>query len=414
MASVWQHQAAMPTRPKRSDTVNGATAAGVVAARPQLMRAMNEQMLLEQVRAASPISRADLARLSGLSKPTVAVALANLEHDGLVRVAGQRTGVRGPAALLYEVRPEAGYVLGLDVGREYLRGALADLTGAVRAKASHRAHSASAHSRVTELQSLADDLTATAAITRARVTQVVIGSPGVYDPGRGALTMARNLPGWERPETIAELRRAFGRSTVVENDVDLAALAERDHGHGRNVDTFAFVSVGTGVGMGLVLGGRLFRGAHGAAGEIAYLPIGDGVDLVEARRRGTFEAAASASGIVRAARQAGMRAGGLSARRVFAAAAEGDARAIQVVRAEAELIAKALGSVIAVIDPELVVLGGGVGRAPGFAGAVAEALEPIAAIVPEIRVSALADDAVVEGCLAAGLELAWATVMARP
>jgi len=414
MASIWQHQAAMPTPPKRSEAVNGANASGVVAARPQLMRAMNEQMLLQQVRGAGPISRADLARVSGLSKPTVAVALANLEHDGLVRVAGQRTGVRGPAALLYEVRPEAGYVLGLDVGREFLRGALADLTGAIRAKASHRAHSPSAHSRVTELQSLADDLTATAGITRTRVTQVVIGSPGVYDPGRGALTMARNLPGWERPETIAELRRAFGRTTVVENDVDLAALAERDHGHGRNVDTFAFVSVGTGVGMGLVLGGRLFRGAHGAAGEIAYLPIGDGADPVEARRRGTFEAAASASGVVRAARQAGMRAGGLSARKVFAAAAEGDARAMKVVRAEAELIAKALGSVIAVIDPELVVLGGGVGRAPGFAGAVAEALEPIAAIVPEIRVSALADDAVVEGCLAAGLELAWATVMARP
>src|SRR5271165_1379679 len=128
MASIWQHQAAMPTPPKRSEAVNGANASGVVAARPQLMRAMNEQMLLQQVRAAGPISRADLARVSGLSKPTVAVALANLEHDGLVRVAGPRTGVRGPAALLYEVRPEAGYVLGLDVGREFLRGALADLT----------------------------------------------------------------------------------------------------------------------------------------------------------------------------------------------------------------------------------------------------------------------------------------------
>ena len=84
------------------------------AARPQLIRAMNEQLLLEQVRYSSPLSRAELARISGLSKPTVALALANLEQDGLVRVAGHRTGVRGPAAVLYEVRPEAGYVLGLE------------------------------------------------------------------------------------------------------------------------------------------------------------------------------------------------------------------------------------------------------------------------------------------------------------
>jgi DNA-binding transcriptional ArsR family regulator len=86
------------------------------AARPQLIRAMNEQLLLEQVRNDGPLSRAELARISGLSKPTVALALANLEHDGLVRVAGHRTGVRGPAAVLYEIRPEAGYVLGCCAG----------------------------------------------------------------------------------------------------------------------------------------------------------------------------------------------------------------------------------------------------------------------------------------------------------
>src|SRR5579862_7603937 len=102
-----------------------------IAARPQLIRAMNEQLMLEQVRREAPLSRPDLARLSGLSKPTVALAIEGLERAGLVQVAGHRTGVRGPAALLYELRPDAGYVLGLDVGREYIRGALSDLSGAV-------------------------------------------------------------------------------------------------------------------------------------------------------------------------------------------------------------------------------------------------------------------------------------------
>jgi len=383
------------------------------AARPQLIRAMNEQLLLEQVRHDGPLSRADLARISGLSKPTVALALANLEHDGLLRVAGHRTGVRGPAAVLYEIRPDAGYVLGLDIGREFVRGALADLSGAVRAKASQKAHATTTQGRLAELTALGDVLMASAGVTRSKVTQTVIGSPGVYDPERGALTMAHNLPGWEQPIVLTELRRLFGRATVVENDVDVAALAERDHGHGRGVDTFAFVSVGTGLGMGLLIEGKLHRGAHGAAGEIAYLPLSNGeVDAAEAKRRGTLEVGASASGVVRAARRAGIR-GGLSARRIFAEAARGDPVAQAIVHEEATLIAKALASIIAVIDPELIVLGGGIGQAPGFAAEVGTALEALTPVVPEIRVSALGDDAVVDGCLAAGMERAWHRVLGR-
>ncbi len=103
------------------------------AARPPLIRAMNEQFLLRQIRELGPCSRADLARLSGLSKPTVSLALAAVERAGLVRVAGQRTGLPGRSARLYEVRPEAGYVLGLDIGHQYVRGALADLAGGVLA-----------------------------------------------------------------------------------------------------------------------------------------------------------------------------------------------------------------------------------------------------------------------------------------
>ncbi len=374
---------------------------------------MNEQLLLEQVRELAPLSRAELARISSLSKPTVALALANLERDGLVRVAGHRTGVRGPAAVLYEIRPEAGYVLGLDVGREFVRGALADLSGTIRAKASQRSHASTASGRLAELAALADGLTASAGLTRTKVTQTVIGSPGVYDPEKGALTMARNLSGWEQPIVLTELRRLFGRTTVVENDVDVAALAERDHGHGRGVDTFAFVSVGTGIGMGLVLEGKLHRGAHGTAGEIGYLPLaGTDVDPADARRRGTFEAAAAASAVVRSARRSGMK-GSLSARRVFADAVAGDAQAQTIVAEEATLIAQALASIIAVVDPELIVLGGGIGRAPGFAAQVGAALEALAPVVPEIRVSALGDDAVVDGCLAAGMERAWRRVLER-
>jgi predicted NBD/HSP70 family sugar kinase len=378
------------------------------AARPRLIRALNEQLLLGHIRDHDPCSRADLARLSGLSKPTVSLALAALERAGLVREAGQRIGRPGRSALLYEIRPEAGFVLGLDVGAQYVRGALADLAGQVRVSTSARSHASGGPSRAEELVSLAEALCAQAGLTLADIAQTVIGSPGVYDARRNAMALTGGLPGWDRPAVLTRLREAFGTGLVVENDVDAAALAERAHGHGREVDSFAFVSVGTGIGMGLVIGGQLFRGAHGVAGEIAYLPIsgGHGTDPRDARKRGALEAAASGPAVVRAARRAGMR-GQVSARRVFTAAARGDERAAAVVAEEAALVARVLCAVVTVVDPELIVLGGGVGQAPGFAAAVTAQLALIAPVMPEVRVSALGTDAVVDGCLASAAELAW-------
>ena len=386
--------------------------ASLFAARPSLIRAMNEQLLLEQIRQLGPCSRAELARVSGLSKPTVSLALDNVERAGLVRIAGQRTGMPGRSARLYEIRPDAGLVLGLDLGHEYVRGAIADLTGEIRTRASLRAHATSVRARVAELVELADLLCENAGAARSAVTQTVIGSPGVYDPRRNAMKLTGGLRGWDRPAALTGLREAFGPSLVMENDVDAAALAERALGHGREVDNFAFVHIGTGIGMGLILGGQLVRGVHGVAGEIAFMPLsgGAGADEHEARKRGTLEAAASASGIVRAARHGGMR-GPVSARRVFEAAAAGDERARAVVAEEAGLLAKTICAVITVVDPDLIVLGGGIGRAPGFAESVTTELERIAPVMPAIRVSALGTDAVTDGCLAAGTELAWGQVM---
>jgi predicted NBD/HSP70 family sugar kinase len=378
------------------------------AARPQLLRALNEQLLLRHIRQLGRCSRAELARLSGLSKPTVSLALANVERSGLVQEAGQRTGVPGRSAVLYEIRPEAGYVLGLDIGHQYVRGAVADLTGEVIARSALRTRASSTGGRVAELIKLADELCAGAGITRSAVTQTVIGSPGVYDPRHNAIALAGGLAGWGKPAVLADLRAAFGQQLVVENDVDAASLAEREHGHGREVRTFAFVSIGTGIGMGLVIEGNLHRGVHGVAGEIAYMPIsaGQGSDPEDARRRGTLEAAGSAAAVVRAARRAGMR-GSVSARRVFEAAAAGDERAVAVVADEAALVARAVCAIVTVVDPELVVLGGGIGQAPGFAAAVATELRKLAPVMPDVRVSALGTEAVVDGCLASGAELAW-------
>jgi predicted NBD/HSP70 family sugar kinase len=403
-----------------------APASGLLAARPALIRTMNEQLLLEYIKTAGPYSRADLARASGLSKPTVSLALANLDRAGLVRLAGQRTGMPGRSALLYEARPEAGFVLGLDIGLRYVRGAVADLVGVVRARASREVGNGDrgVRDRIGELVRLAEDLCAQAGITLASVTQTVVGSPGVYDRRRDVITLTGGLPGLDRPEALAFLRDAFGSNLAIENDVDAAALAERALGHGRDIDDFAFVHVGTGIGMGLVLEGKLHRGVHGVAGEIAFMPLGDGgpaadraaeeaggVAPEEARRRGPLETVAAADGIVRAARRAGMT-GPVTARSVFEAAASGDSRAAAVVAAEAEIVAAAICCVITIADPSLVVLGGGIGQAPGFADAVASVLATMTPVMPDLKVSALGTDVVVDGCLAEGTAFAWNQLIA--
>jgi len=389
--------------------VTTTTTAG--AARPRLMRTLNEQLLLERMRGNGPVSRAELATASGLSKPTVGLALTSLEGDGLVQQAGRRAGGRGRSAALYEIRRDAGFVLGLDVGREFVRGAVADLGGTIRARANRPARSSSGVARVRELAGLADWLLRDVDLNHnGTLLQTVVGSPGVVGPDGRALQLAPNLPGWERPAVLRDLRNLLGEETTIENDVDAAAVAERDHGHGRDVSTFAFVSVGTGIGMGLVLDGRLHRGAHGAAGEIAFLPLADGsLDPRDALRRGALESAASSAAVVRAARRAGARP--RSARSVFEAAAAGDERAQQIVAEEAAIVARAVAAIVAVLDPELIVLGGGIGRAPGFAEEVSGRLAELSPVVPEVRPSALGLDAVVDGCLAVGGEQLWERVL---
>ena len=374
------------------------------------MRTLNEQLLLERMRGNGPVSRSDLVSASGLSKPTVALALTSLERDALVEQAGRRAGGRGRNARLYEIRSDAGFVLGLDVGREFVRGAVTDLSGVVRARESRPARSSSGAARVRELSALGSDLLREAGVDGGGLLQTVVGSPGVEEPGGRALRLAASLPGWERPAVLRELRRLFGARTRIENDVDAAAVAEQVHGHGRDVSTFVLVSVGTGIGMGLVVDGQLHRGAHGAAGEIAFLRLGgESLELVDARRRGALESAASAAAIVKAARKSGSRL--RSARGVFAAAAAGDEQAREIVAGEAEIVARALGAVVAVVDPELIVLGGGIGRAPGFAKDVAGRLAEFSPIVVEVRPSALGEDAVVDGCLAVGSEQLWEHVL---
>jgi predicted NBD/HSP70 family sugar kinase len=370
--------------------------------------------VLELVRRRGPLSRAQVARESGLSKPTVSVTLVGLERAGLVRDVGRSSGGRGPSAVLYELNPLAGWVAGIDVGREYIRAAVADITGTVVARHDERARVRSATTLIGQIGEIAHALAGEAGIRWRQVTHATVGSPGVFDPERGMVSMAPNLPGWGRHGLVEAVRDELGIPVTFDNDVNLAAIGERWRGHGRGARDFVYLWVGTGVGMGLVMGGELYRGSRGAAGEIGYLPIGRGDPHDPAvRRRGAFEDATSGGAVVRVAAELGMR-GALTAKRVFAAARQGDPTARRAVETEAARLALGIATVAPILDPEIVILGGGVGRNGDLLlEPIERELRALTHFRPRIVVSALGDDAVLHGAVATALDAARDRVFSR-
>jgi predicted NBD/HSP70 family sugar kinase len=377
--------------------------------RPRLLRAINERAVLERLRGGGAASRTELAAATGVSKPTVGQALANLERAGLVRAAGQRTGERGRSASLYELNPTAAYVAGVDVGRSFVRVAISDLGGEVVGRRDERNRARGAGALVGHVRALAHEVVAEAGVAWGDVVHTVVGSPGVLEPETGRLRYAANLPGWGRAGLVDELRGALTPSLAIDNDVNLAALGERAYGRGRDVADFVYLSIGTGVGMGIVLGGELHRGARGAAGEVGFLPLAEGglgAGAATPTTRGALEEAAAAGGIVRTGRAMGMT-GALTAERIFNAAKAGDATALATVEREAERLAVVVAAVAAIVDPSLVILGGGIGaNADLLLPHLEQAVAALTPLRPPVVLSDLGAEAIVLGAIATALDAA--------
>jgi predicted NBD/HSP70 family sugar kinase len=379
---------------------------------PSLLRALNERTLLEYLRSHKPTTRAQLARATRLSKPTVSQALTGLEDAGLVRAVGQSKSSRGGRiAILYEPNPDAGYVVGVDVGRGWVRAAIANLAGDIIARIDKPNDAQSASALVALLSHLARNVVAEAGVSWSQVVHAVIGTPGVFDEPSKRVLFSSNLPEWGRHGLVTELQAAFGLSLSVENDANLSALGERSFGWGSTASTFVYITIGTGVGMGIVINGALYRGARGAAGEIGFLPFGLDEVLEESAKisdtwLGMFEEATSAEAIVRQAQKLGLPAS-LSARQIFDAAQQGDRKALAVVEQEGYHLASAIAVITAVLDPELIVLGGGIGqRGELLLPPLERRLRQLTPLRPRIVASKLGDDSVLLGSIATALEVA--------
>ncbi|MGA8114607.1 MAG: ROK family transcriptional regulator, partial [Actinocatenispora sp.] len=355
-------------------------------------RRINERALWDALRTAGPTSRAQLARRSGLSKPTVSSALATLERAALVRPVGTHVPEgRGRVAVLYEADPTAGHVVGVDIGTGTLRVALADLAATVvhRRDVPNRARTGATLARL--VIDTVRDTVAAGGLDLGRIDRICVGTPGVYDSDRDRIRYAVNLPGWGRPGVLATLRADLGDAVELHNDANLAALAEYSSGVGAGSRLFLYLWIGAGLGMGIVADGRLFLGAGRAAGEIGFLPTATPPDAGEATEHGVLEDTVSARSVVRTGRALGMPAP-LTARDVFDAARAGAEPALTAVRREAAQLAHVVATVSAVLDPDVVALGGTIGaNADLLLEPVRRALRALTPLRPRVLAGTLPD-----------------------
>jgi len=376
---------------------------------PSLLRELNDRSALELLLTGGPMTRAQLGEHTGLSKVTASQALARLGERGLVAVAGEQAGGRGPNAALYAVIPSSAYVAGLHVEQDEISAGVADVTGSVVTKVS--VNPATADDPVALVRNAVMAACDAAGVAPEALRAFVIGTPGVLDPRTGDPRLAVNLPAWHEG-VLEALRSDLGRPVTLENDVNLAAMAERSVGAAAGVADFVLVWIGVGLGLATILGGRLHRGVGGAAGEIGYLPV-PGVPLpqdVTHPATGAFQSLVGAQALLPLAARHGFAEPTAAAAVAAAVSADkaGQQQAGEFLSELAERVATGVAAVSVVLDPGLVVLGGDVGLAGGTALAdrVAAEVGRICPARPTVVPTAVTGGPVLRGAILAAVDQA--------
>ncbi|WEH17897.1 ROK family transcriptional regulator [Streptomyces sp. VNUA24] len=396
-----------------------------MAGTPRVLRAMNDRAALDLLLEHGPLSRTRLGKLTGLSKPTASQLLARLEAAGLVIATGTGTegsgdsgpgaARPGPNAQLYAVDPTAAYAAGLDVTPERVLAAVADITGrTVGEFAVPTPGRRPAEPVVRQVTAALDGAVKAAGLVRADVRRLVIGTPGAFDPNTGRLRYASHLPGWHSPALLDRLAASLPMPVEYENDVNLAALAEQRLGAARGHEDFVLLWNEGGLGAAVVLGGRLHRGFTGGAGEVGFLPV-PGVPLVRhvtKANSGGFQELAGSQVIPRLARELGISPipegpyAEVAAELVSRAAADPDSGPHRHLLATyATGLATGVAALVAVLDPELVVLSGTALTAGGepLRALVEAELAELAASRPRLVLGDVREHPVLRGALESAL-----------
>ncbi|ACZ85178.1 ROK family transcriptional regulator [Streptosporangium roseum] len=370
---------------------------------PRLLRQLNDRAALELLLSSGPLTRAELGEHTGLSKVTAGQLLARLEDRDLVAVVGEQAGGRGPNAALYGVVPSCAYVVGLDVLPDRISAGVADITGETVAEISVDPNGHDDPVRL--VQGAVRKACESGGIPMSGLRAFVIGTRGVVDPRTGDVRFSLDLPSWHEG-VLAGLRRHLNVPVTIENDVNLAALAERCHGAALDMDDFVLVWAGVGQGLGVMLGGRLHRGFTGGAGEIGWLPVpGEPLPTdVGEPQSGSFQRLVGGDAVAGLADAHGV-AGDSVGDYVRTAVTGGSESFLDEL---AGRLAVGVAAVAVVLDPGLIVLGGDVGRAGGsaLAARVEEAVARVCPSQPRVVTTEVRGNPVLRGALVSALHQA--------
>jgi predicted NBD/HSP70 family sugar kinase len=383
---------------------------------PSLLRELNDRAALDLLLRGEMLTRSQISEYTGVSKVTVSQMLARLEERGLVSVVGEQAGNRGPNAALYSVVPSSAYVAGLYMESDLVSAAVADVTG--RRVADVNVNPNGADDPTELVRGVIERACASAGVELARLSALVIGSPGVVDPQTGDPRLAVNLPAWHEGALDA-LRGVLHKPVVIENDVNLAAMAERAAGAATGADDFVLVWLGGGLGLATMLRGQLHRGTAGAAGEIGYLPVHGAPLHTDIRHpaSGGFQSLAGGAAVRGLAARYGFEAptAAEAVQAAVAAQAAGSGPGPAAFLDDlAQRVAVGVASVCVVLDPGLVVLGGEVGRAGGTALAdrVAAGVAAICPARPRVVPTGVPGEPVLRGAMLAAVDQARAALLA--
>ncbi|WP_433518867.1 ROK family protein [Nonomuraea sp. CA-143628] len=355
------------------------------------LRRINLVTTLRTVRSRGPLGLTDLAKEAALSRPTVEGLVEELLAAGWLKELPPESGQMGRPARLFAFHAAGGHVLGIDIGSFTLRVSVADLEGTVVAAHDERTTAAAGRAeRLAGLRRAIAGALEAAELTADGIAAVCAGTTGVVTP-EGVVKLSVVLPEWTGLDLAGELRASFDCPVLVENDCNLAALAERWRGQARSVDDLVFVLSGVRTSAGILVDGKLLRGARGGAGEIGALPL-IGWHRAPVHLTG-FQGLPPGTAPQDAAAQ------------VFAAARSGDSAALWAVDQYARDLAEGIAALVLTVDPELVVIGGGVSRSGNvLLEPVRRHLDPFCLEPPVVAISDLGEQAAVLGAVRRALD----------
>jgi glucokinase-like ROK family protein len=326
------------------------------------LRELNRGRVIDALRGRGTASRAEIARLTGLSRSTVSSIVSDLIDSSLLSEQAEATGVAhgeggGRPPVLLSLNPSAGTAIGVDFGHTHLRVAVSDLSHEVLAESWRELDvDHSADEGLDAAAELIDNVLEEAKVDRKGVIGVGMGLPGPINRATGAVGSSSILPAWVGVDAATEMERRLGLPVHVENDANLGALAEFVWGSGKGHSNIVYIKLSSGVGAGLLFAGRLHQGAGGTAGEIGHTPAQHGTAICRCGSRGCLETVASARAI---AEQLGVSRGEpVSTKELLELMADGDPAASRLIGEAGREIGVALAGLVNLVNPDCVIIGG--------------------------------------------------------